>query len=169
MRLYGAYGSNLNINQMHKRCPDSYPICSIYIEGWNLVFKGVADLEKKPGSISLMGLYEITKSSEKFLDIYEEYPLVYNKTKIKKKIEGSVREIMFYTMNKKYKYATPTVKYFKVIEEGFKNWNGSINLLQNSCFHSISNHTENGYKSENWKGKKYISNGFIRNRTKLSS
>ena len=85
MRLYGAYGSNLNTKQMQQRCPNSYPICSIYLEGWDLVFKGVADLEKKPGSISLIGIYEITKLCEKSLDIYEEYPLVYNKTKIKKK------------------------------------------------------------------------------------
>ena len=58
---------------------------------------------------------------------------------------------------------------FKVIEEGFKHWNGSIKILQNSCFHSVANHTENGYKSVNWKDKKYVSNDFIRNRTKLIS
>ncbi len=169
MRLYGAYGSNLNIKQMQKRCPNSYPIGSIYLDGWELVFKGVADLEKKSGSLTLMGIYEITKSCEKLLDIYEEYPLVYRKTKIKKKIEGSVREIMFYKMNKKYEYAAPTIKYFKVIEEGFKHWNGSIKILQNSCFHSIDNDTSKGYKSVNWKDKKYISNDFIRNRTNLIS
>ena len=41
---------------------------------------------------------------------------------------------MFYTMNKKYKYAIPTEKYFKVIEEGFRNWNGYSPLLYNACF-----------------------------------
>ena len=47
------------------------------------VFKGVADLEKNRGSIALLGIYEITKECEKSLDLYEEYPIVYNKVKIK--------------------------------------------------------------------------------------
>ena len=49
MRLYAAYGSNLNKIQMRKRCPRSTPICSMYLQDWRLVFKGVADLEKKKG------------------------------------------------------------------------------------------------------------------------
>ena len=168
MRLYGAYGSNLNISQMKERCPNSYPICFIYLENWTLVFKGVADLEKKAGSICLLGLYEITKSCEKSLDFYEEYPNVYKKTKIKKRIEGRFREIMFYTMDKKYQYATPTIKYFKVIEEGFKNWNGNKKILQSSCTHSIINHTKHGYKSENWKDKTYISKSFLKKSFRLT-
>ena len=47
MKLYGAYGSNLNLKQMHIRCPNAKPVCSFYLENFNLVFKGVADLEKK--------------------------------------------------------------------------------------------------------------------------
>ena len=70
MRLYGAYGSNLNTEQMRKRCPNSIPLCSIYLEDWSLVFKGVADLEKNRGSIVLLGIYEITKECEKSLDLY---------------------------------------------------------------------------------------------------
>ena len=65
-------------------------------------------------------------------------------------------------MDKKYQYATPTIKYFKVIEEGFKNWNGNKKILQSSCIHSIINHTKHGYKSENWKDKTYISKSFLK-------
>ena len=43
---YGAYGSNLNKEQMKKRCPLSNPIISFHIVGWKLVFKGVADIER---------------------------------------------------------------------------------------------------------------------------
>ena len=85
MKLYGAYGSNLNLKQMQRRCPNSYPIYSIYLENFILAFKGVADIEKQKGSICFMAVYEITKSCEKALDIYEEYPDVYEKNYIKKK------------------------------------------------------------------------------------
>ena len=88
--------------------------------------------------------------------MYEEYPYVYRKKTIKRKIEGKNREIMFYVMKKKYNYAVPTIKYFKVIEEGFRNWNGNMQLLLNSCLHSIKNNSEKGYKSDNWEDKKYI-------------
>ena len=47
MKLYGAYGSNLNLKQMQRRCPNSYPIYSIYLENFILAFKGVADIEKQ--------------------------------------------------------------------------------------------------------------------------
>ena len=85
MRLYGAYGSNLNLEQMRRRCPKSYPLYAIYLDNFDLVFKGVADLEEKVGSLSFMVVYEITKKCEKALDMYEEYPYVYKKKTIKKK------------------------------------------------------------------------------------
>ena len=53
------------------------------------------------GSIALLGIYEITKECEKSLNSYEEYPIVYNKIKIKN-VEGCIRDIMLYTMNEKY-------------------------------------------------------------------
>tara|TARA_S200000501_G_C20740540_1_gene707109 strand:+ start:332 stop:832 length:501 start_codon:yes stop_codon:yes gene_type:complete len=164
MKIYAAYGSNLNIKQMLERCPNSYPIGACYLQDWQLVFKGVADLEKKIGALSFIGLYEISKSCEASLDKYEEYPHVYKKNKIKKKIEGKNRDIMFYTMQKKYQYSVPTIKYYKVIEKGFKNWNGSIKLLKDSCIHSINHHTTKGYKSENWKDKEYIKFDYLKNR-----
>ena len=67
---------------------------------------------------------------------------------------------MLYTMNEKYQYAKPTVKYFKVIENGYKDWNSSLKSLYSSCLHSIENNTGYGYKSENWRDKKYINEIF---------
>ena len=163
MKLYGAYGSNLNLKQMQIRCPSAIPVCSIYLENSNLAFKGVADLEEKIGTLGFMGVYEITKFCEEALDIYEEYPYVYEKKFVKKKIEGKNREIMFYVMKKKYNYAVPTKKYFKVIEKGFKNWNASLKLLYDSCIHSINNNSEKGYKSENWKDRAYIDKKYLQN------
>ena len=69
MRLYGAYGSNLNLKQMRKRCPKSYPLYSIYLDNYDLAFKGVADLEEKVGSLGFMAVYEITKTCEKALKL----------------------------------------------------------------------------------------------------
>ncbi len=169
MKLYGAYGSNLNLKQMQKRCPGSYPICSFYLKNYSLVFKGVADFEKKNGSFGFMAVYEITKSCEDALDIYEEYPYVYEKRIIKRVIEGKKREVMFYVMKRKYNYSVPTIKYINVIEEGFRSWNASIKLLYNSCLHSIRENSDEGYKSDNWKDIKSLNEKYLKNKIKLTS
>ena len=69
---------------------------------------------------------------------------------------------MFYVMKRKYQYAIPSMRYFEVIKDGFRNWKGSFNLLKNSGIHSIKNHTEKGYKSESWSDKKNINYSYLK-------
>ena len=80
MIFYFAYGSNLHHQQMKKRCPNSYFIKKKFLKDFNLTFRskyGVADIEKKRGKKVYGALYTITKSDEKKLDVYEEYPRLY--------------------------------------------------------------------------------------------
>ena len=39
-RYYLAYGSNLNMEQMHYRCPGAVPLGTAELEGYRLLFKG---------------------------------------------------------------------------------------------------------------------------------
>ena len=78
MYLYAAYGSNLNKQQMAKRCPNSVPYTSIELNSYRLVFKGVADIENKKKYSILLGIYKITEC-EIALDGYEEFPNIYKK------------------------------------------------------------------------------------------
>ena len=69
--LYGAYGSNLNLNQMIRRCPNARPVGSVVVQGMQLAFRGVADvIHKKDGKVAL-GLWKITEACEAQLDIYK--------------------------------------------------------------------------------------------------
>ena len=84
--LYGAYGANLNMANMEVRCPQAKPILGFNLEGYRLVFNGVADMIKDNNK-SLMtigkipiGLWKITKECEKSLDRYEGYPASYFNT-----------------------------------------------------------------------------------------
>ena len=154
--LYGAYGSNLNKIQMSKRCPKSLPYKSIIIKNWSLVFKGVADIEKKNNASIFLGLYKITADCEKLLDTYEEYPRVYNKAYVYRIIEDKKEKIMFYTMNNKFGYSVPTSKYFNVIERGYNDWKFNTKNLYLAAIHSVKNNSTGGYKSKNWKDTKYF-------------
>ena len=123
---------------------------------WRLVFKGVADIERKKGSKVYLGLYSITSYCENSLDYYEDFPELYIKKYISQIIQGRKIEFMFYTMKVGFNYSVPTRKYFKAIKEGYENWRLDKNILLKSALHSIENNTNNGYKSKNWKDKKFI-------------
>lgn len=47
MKLYVAYGSNLNKEQMSHRCPDAKPVYTGYLENWELIYRG-SKLEHMP-------------------------------------------------------------------------------------------------------------------------
>tara|TARA_A100001015_G_scaffold216180_1_gene242788 strand:- start:1217 stop:1618 length:402 start_codon:yes stop_codon:yes gene_type:complete len=120
--LYFAYGSNLNHFQMKKRCKDSKYIKKFEIKDFRLTFRskyGVADIESKKNYSIQGGLYEISKSDEKKLDIYEDYPILYKKYYFL--YYG--KKIMTYTMVKKTPFKFPTEKYLSVVERGYKDCN----------------------------------------------
>ena len=80
--LYFAYGSNLNHFQMKRRCKDSVYLKRINLKNFKLTFRSkyrAADIEPKKNSIVPGGLFEISKSDEKKLDVYEDFPILYKK------------------------------------------------------------------------------------------
>ena len=118
--LYFAYGSNLHHFQMKKRCKDSVFIKKINLKNFRLTFRSkyrAADIEPKKNSIVPGGLFEISKSDEKKLDIYEDYPILYKKIFF---IYNN-KKIMTYTMCKKTSFAFPTEKYLNVVKRGYKD------------------------------------------------
>ena len=118
--LYFAYGSNLNHFQMKRRCKDSTFIKKINLKGYSLNFRSkyrAADIEKKINSIVPGALYEISKSDEKKLDIYEDYPILYKKYFF----DYYGKKVMTYTMVKKTKFTYPTERYLNVVKRGYKD------------------------------------------------
>ena len=80
--LYFAYGSNLNHFQMKRRCKDSIFLKKYELKGYKLNFRSkyrAADIEKKNNSVVQGALFKISKTDEKKLDLYEDYPILYKK------------------------------------------------------------------------------------------
>ena len=118
--LYFAYGSNLNHFQMKRRCKDSIFLKKINLKDFRLTFRSkyrAADIEKKKNLIVPGALYEISKSDEKKLDVYEDYPILYKKYYF----IYYGKKVMTYTMVKKTKFAYPTEKYLNVVKCGYKD------------------------------------------------
>ena len=126
--LYFAYGSNLNHLQMKKRCKDSVYLKKINLKDYKLTFRSkyrAADIEPKKNSIVPGGLFIISKSDEKKLDIYEDFPNLYKK--INFFYYG--KKIMTYTMVNKTPFKFPTEKYLKVVKRGYGDCNLNFKYL----------------------------------------
>ena len=127
--LYFAYGSNLNHFQMKRRCKDSIFLKKINLINFKLTFRSkyrAADIEPKKNSIVPGALFEISKSDEKKLDVYEDYPVLYKKyyfTYYDKKV-------MTYTMTKKTLFTYPTERYLNVVKRGYKDCNLDNHILK---------------------------------------
>ena len=118
--LYFAYGSNLNHFQMKRRCKDSKFLKKIKLKDFRLTFRSkyrAADIEAKKNSVVPGALFEISRSDEKKLDVYEDYPLLYKKYYFK----YYNKKVMTYIMTKKTKFKYPTQKYLNVIKRGYKD------------------------------------------------
>jgi gamma-glutamylcyclotransferase (GGCT)/AIG2-like uncharacterized protein YtfP len=128
MIYYFAYGSNLHHLQMKRRCPNCKFIKKIILHNYDLTFRskyGAADIEKKYGKKVYGALYIISKSAERKLDIYEEYPTLYKKMFFK----YQDKKVMTYIMPKKTKLVPPTTRYINIIKRGYKDCKLNIKSL----------------------------------------
>ena len=127
--FYFAYGSNLNHFQIKRRCKDSLFLKKINLKDFRLTFRSkyrAADIEPKKNSIVSGGLFEISKSDEKKLDVYEDYPTLYKKYYFyyyKKKV-------MTYTMTEKTLFTFPTERYLNIVKKGYKDCKLDNKLLK---------------------------------------
>jgi hypothetical protein len=127
--LYFAYGSNLNHFQMKRRCKDSIFLKKINLKDFKLTFRSkyrAADIEPKKNSIVPGGLFEISKSDERKLDIYEDYLILYKKYYF----THYGKKIMTYTMIKKTSFRYPTEKYLNTVKQGYKDCKLEIDYLK---------------------------------------
>lgn len=123
-KVYLAYGSNLNFDQMEARCPEAVPLGPTTLKGMRLVFRGgygsgVLTVEPAEGSEVPAFLFLITERDEAALDRYEGFPRFYHKETVEAELEGKALEAMVYIMNEGHPYATPSCYYYSVCREGY--------------------------------------------------
>ena len=129
--LYFAYGSNLHHLQMKKRCKDSIFLKKINLNNFRLTFRSkfrAADIEPRKNSFVPGGLFKISNSDEKKLDIYEDFPILYKKFYF----YHYGKKVMTYTMVKKTPFRFPTERYLNIVKEGYRNCDLNKKYLEKS-------------------------------------
>ena len=139
-RLYIAYGSNLNVEQMTYRCPTAKVYGKGILKGYRLLFKGRPDnayltIEAKADGEVPVVVWDIKPSDEISLDRYEGYPSFYYKEDIPVELEtGEVVEAMVYIMTNKIKdrinLNLPSEYYLNAVREGYEEFGFDLKYLK---------------------------------------
>lgn len=114
---------------MKRRCKDSVFLKKINLSDFKLTFRSkyrAADIEPKKNSIVSGALFEISKSDEKKLDVYEDYPALYKKYYF----YYYGKKVMTYTMVKKSQFRFPTERYLNVIKKGYEDCKLNLKFLK---------------------------------------
>ena len=107
---------------MKRRCKDSIFLKKINLNNFRLTFRSkyrAADIEPKKNSIVPGALFEISKSDEKKLDVYEDYPVLYKKYYF----TYYGKKVMTYIMVKKTPFKFPIKRYLNTVKRGYKDCN----------------------------------------------
>lgn len=141
-KLYVAYGSNINIEQMRMRCPTAIMIGKAELTDFKLVFRGrkhsaVATIEPHKGGRVPLLVWAIGADDERALDRYEGYVgegkrNFYDKRIIHFHMGGVPRRAMVYVMRKGYEIGSPSQAYYETILRGYRSVGFPIRKLNDA-------------------------------------
>lgn len=140
-KMYFAYGSNINLDQMAYRCPDAQVVGPVTLEGWELLFRGsgVATIGPKEGGTVYGLLWQLTPDCERSLDRYEGYPHLYGKEPVTvRDAQGQEFTVMAYIMTERYRTpAVPPTHYYQGIQEGYRQNGLPVAELKKAWNHAV--------------------------------
>jgi len=92
--MYFGYGSNLWLDQMTRRCPESKFVGLGILRGWKWFInnRGYANVVRSPEDLVYGLVYEISPSDESSLDQAEDVPWAYTKETMKIELQLAVSE-----------------------------------------------------------------------------
>ena len=134
MTYYLAYGSNLDINRMEKRCPYAVAVGTTTIPGYRMLFKhsrtgNYSTIEQDSNCTVPAAVWRISAYDEALLDRYEGFPKYYykkhftvpvwnlNGNRMKKS-----KDCIAYVMHEERLLGEPSVDYFELLLNGYRDW-----------------------------------------------
>ena len=140
-KLYIAYGSNMDEENMDYRCADATLVGTSKVYGYRLLFKGsqsgfYATIEKDEGSYVPVLIWEISDEDERHLDFYEGYPRFYYKKNLRVEIKGKKRWAMVYIMDEKRKLGHPKSYYYGLLDKAYDRFGFDKKILRKALVDS---------------------------------
>lgn len=145
--LYVAYGSNMNIDQMNYRCPDSKIVGTGKLRGWKLVFNIHADIVETGNNEDILPvvIWNIADDDWEELDLYEGYPTYYIRHGVSVEFDNGKEDYaLVYIMSDNCKGICPPMeKYFDGIIKGCIDNGIDTEYLYDALEYSYNNITLN--------------------------
>ena len=130
-KYYLAYGSNLHVAQMQRRCPGAQAVGTAWLDGWRLAFRGsktgaYLTIVRDNRARTPVGIWKITAGHEQSLDMYEGFPTFYYKETMRVHLtpltaHGRARDVdaMVYIMDPSRPEGVPSQMYVDVCSVGY--------------------------------------------------
>ena len=152
-KLYVAYGSNLNKEQMRYRCPTAKFYGTGELQGYELQFKGrersaFATIAPKEGASVPVGLWEIQARDERALDMYEGFPSHYFKENVPVQVAGQEVNAMVYVMNLRMDFNLPSTSYYATVHQGYKDCGLDTAALEQALQSSAQHYYDSAVRYE---------------------
>ena len=141
-RFYLAYGSNLSVGQMLRRCPDAVYAGTAVIKGYRLMFRGsktgsYLTIEKKKGRSVPVLVWKVSAEDEEALDLYEGFPAFYRKEDMAVELQslsdgapmGTIQAFV-YLMDESRPLGKPSNQYLGVCLEGYRRFGFDAAILE---------------------------------------
>lgn len=133
---YFAYGSNLSIHQMSKRCPGAIPIGWAELQQHRLEFRtnskgrGVATVVPDFKSVVPGGIWLITSQDLAKLDRFEGYPNLYTRISLPVTYNQYwTTDVIVYIMTPGHRLVPPQNDYLDIIRNGYDDFGLDKGLL----------------------------------------
>lgn len=132
MKLYVAYGSNLNLEQMAHRCPDAEIVGRGIIHDYALKYRGsktgaYLTIIRERGKKVPVVIWSISDQDERNLDRYEGFPTFYYKKRMTVQLENGKRiRAMAYVMFDKALPGIPSEYYIQTCLRGY--WENGLDV-----------------------------------------
>lgn len=135
MKNYLAYGANMNVDMMAKRCTDAKLIGTGTLQNYRLMFKGeppssYGTIEPWDGFEVPFVLWKISAADEKALDRYEGYPRVYQKHTVEVEVNGEKFKAMYYSKPENQRVNPACDHYVAVLWEAYEHFGFDLEILK---------------------------------------
>ena len=152
-----AYGSNLNLERMKHRCPGCVVVGTTEIPGHRLLFKrsmtgSYATIEQDANWSVPAVVYKVSWQDEARLDRFEGCPRYYYKrefllrvTRLNGKKMRSLQVCTAYIMRESRRLGRPDESYFRLLDEGYKEYDFDVNVLDTGLAASIGEKAGEAY------------------------
>lgn len=138
--LVFAYGSNMDLGQMMRRCPGAMIVGRAILYGRHIAFSGWSQL--RGGAVATIipmrggrvpgVVYAISDDNLKMLDEYEGYPTTYHRERVRvKMVKGSHVAAWAYVLSNPSGSRAPGINYFEQIRYGYRLWKFSERHVTN--------------------------------------